>query len=173
MELDTDDSRAPYLPGRWPAAGNHSHRAIRAGRPAPVRAQNLPSTGRGADDCATRPSRPSSIEGLVVSRQGSGVFVRERTRRSVELEPQIEQAFESDQVSLDFAGFSAETLHGVLAEPLDKIRAGRLAPGRSHCGCYYFGATGPMVLPARPRPSPTTRACGNVGMASSCARSEP
>ncbi|HET9646762.1 MAG TPA: GntR family transcriptional regulator [Microlunatus sp.] len=52
-------------------------------------------------------------EGLVVSRQGRGVFLRERTQRSVELRPHIEQAFESEQVSLDFARFSAETLHGV------------------------------------------------------------
>src|ERR1022692_4329148 len=28
----------------------------------------------------------------------------------------------------DFAGFSGETLHGVIQEPLDKIRVGQLVP---------------------------------------------
>jgi len=67
-------------------------------------------------------------EGLTVSRQGSGVFVRSRTERPVGLRPYIERAFEAEQVSIDFAGFSGETLFGVMSEPLDKIRAGRLTP---------------------------------------------
>lgn len=67
-------------------------------------------------------------EGLVVSRQGSGVFVRERTERPVGLRPHIEQAFAEAQVTIDFAGFAGETLHGALQEPLDKIRSGRLTP---------------------------------------------
>ncbi|MFC7612386.1 GntR family transcriptional regulator [Actinokineospora soli] len=65
-------------------------------------------------------------EGLVVTRQGRGTFVRQRTERAVGLRPHVEQAFESGDVSIDFAGFSAETLHGVVQEPLDKIRAGRI-----------------------------------------------
>ncbi|TVT36406.1 GntR family transcriptional regulator [Amycolatopsis rhizosphaerae] len=71
-------------------------------------------------------------EGLIVSRQGSGVFVRERTERPVGLRPHIERAFEAQHVTLDFAGFSGETLHGVIAEPLDKIRIGRLRPESIH-----------------------------------------
>jgi DNA-binding transcriptional regulator YhcF (GntR family) len=67
-------------------------------------------------------------EGLIVSRQGSGVFVRERTERPVGLRPHIERAFDAQHVSIDFAGFSGETLHGVIQEPLDKIRIGRLTP---------------------------------------------
>ncbi|WP_184675309.1 GntR family transcriptional regulator [Saccharothrix violaceirubra] len=67
-------------------------------------------------------------DGLIVSRQGSGVYVRERTERPVGLRPHIERAFETDHVTIDFAGFSGETLHGVLQEPLDKIRIGRLTP---------------------------------------------
>ena len=31
-------------------------------------------------------------------------------------------------MSIDFAGFSGETLHGVIQEPLDKIRIGQLRP---------------------------------------------
>jgi len=51
---------------------------------------------------------------------------RQRTERSVGLRPHVEHAFESGNVTIDFAGFSAETLHGVIQEPLDKLRAGRL-----------------------------------------------
>ncbi|HET8658156.1 MAG TPA: winged helix-turn-helix domain-containing protein [Micromonosporaceae bacterium] len=67
-------------------------------------------------------------ERLVVSRQGSGAFVRAAAERPVGLRPHIEAAFAHPHVSVDFAGFSGETLHGALTEPLDKIRAGRLAP---------------------------------------------
>ena len=67
-------------------------------------------------------------ERLIVSRQGSGAFVRAQTDRPVGLRPHIEAAFERQHVSIDFAGFSSETLHGALSEPLDKIRAGRLTP---------------------------------------------
>jgi DNA-binding transcriptional regulator YhcF (GntR family) len=65
---------------------------------------------------------------LIVSRQGSGAFVRAQTERPVGLRPHIEAAFEQATVTLDFAGFSGETLHGAIQEPLDKIRAGRLTP---------------------------------------------
>lgn len=67
-------------------------------------------------------------EGHVASVQGRGVYVRERTTRPVGLRPIIEHAFEQPNVSIDFAGFSGETLHGAIQEPLDKIRAGRLTP---------------------------------------------
>ncbi|MEV4514496.1 GntR family transcriptional regulator [Dactylosporangium sp. NPDC049525] len=67
-------------------------------------------------------------ERLIVTRQGSGAFVRAQTERPVGLRPHIEAAFERQHVSIDFAGFSSETLHGALSEPLDKIRAGRLTP---------------------------------------------
>jgi hypothetical protein len=49
-------------------------------------------------------------------------------QRPVSLRPHIERAFEQAHVTIDFAGYSSETLHGVLSEPLDKIRTGRIAP---------------------------------------------
>ncbi len=67
-------------------------------------------------------------ERLIVSRQGSGAYVRAQTERPVGVRPHVEAAFERPHVSVDFAGFSGETLHGMLQEPLDKIRAGRLTP---------------------------------------------
>lgn len=146
MELDPDDSRAPYL-----QVAGLLRAGILTGRYAP--GDRLPSgpelaTQLGVARMTVQQAiRLLRSEGLVVSRQGSGVFVRERTQRSVELRPQIEQAFESDQVSLDFAGFSAETLQGVLAEPLDKIRAGRLAPESITLRLLLPDTTRPMVLP--------------------------
>ncbi|GIF68768.1 GntR family transcriptional regulator [Asanoa ishikariensis] len=67
-------------------------------------------------------------ERLIVTRQGTGAFVRTSTEKPVGLRPHIEAAFERPHVSIDFAGFSGETLHGAMTEPLDKIRAGRLSP---------------------------------------------
>ncbi|WP_280507051.1 GntR family transcriptional regulator [Nocardia flavorosea] len=88
-------------------------------------------------------------EGLVVSRKGSGVYVRERTERPVGLRPHIERAFESSAVTLDFAGFSGETLHGAVAEPIDRIREGRLRPDTLSVRLLIPDASIPWSLPAR------------------------
>jgi hypothetical protein len=82
-----------------------------------------------------------------VSRQGSGVFVRERTERPIGLRPHIERAFEQPNVTIDFAGFSGETLHGVIQEPLDKIRIGRLTPESVHVRLLLPDPTQPMTIP--------------------------
>lgn len=88
-------------------------------------------------------------EGLVVSRKGSGVYVRERTERPVGLRPHIERAFEGERVTIDFAGFSGETLHGAIAEPLDRIREGRLRPDSLTVRLLVPDASIPWHLPAR------------------------
>ncbi|OLT10147.1 GntR family transcriptional regulator [Pseudonocardia sp. CNS-139] len=87
-------------------------------------------------------------EGLIVSRQGSGVFVRERTERPVGLRPHMERAFEAERVTVDFAGFSGETLHGVMQEPLDKIRIGRLTPKAIHVRILVPDPTIPWSVPS-------------------------
>lgn len=69
-------------------------------------------------------------EGLIVTRKGKGSFVRRRTERPVELRLRVDAAFEADSVTVDFSGFSSETLHGAMREPLDKVRSGRRAPRR-------------------------------------------
>lgn len=88
-------------------------------------------------------------EGLVVSRAGSGVYVRQRTERPVGLRPHLERAFEEKQVTIDFAGFSGETLHGAISEPLDKIRAGRLRPDSITVRLLIPDTSVPWTLPAR------------------------
>ncbi len=87
-------------------------------------------------------------EGLVVTRQGRGSFVRQRTERSVGLRPHVEQIFEQGDVSIDFAGFSGETLYGVVSEPLDKIRAGRLQPSSLRFRILLPDLAQPIGLPA-------------------------
>jgi hypothetical protein len=68
---------------------------------------------------------------------------------SVGLRPFIEQAFAREHVTIDFAGFSGETLHGVIQEPLDKIRIGRIRPASITIRMLLPDTTRPMVLPCR------------------------
>ncbi|MFE9651565.1 GntR family transcriptional regulator [Micromonospora sp. NPDC006431] len=88
-------------------------------------------------------------ERLIVTRQGSGAFVRAQTQRAVELRPHIEAAFERPHVTIDFAGFSGETLRDALAEVLDKVRVGRLAPETIAVRVLVSDMSVPMALPAR------------------------
>lgn len=87
-------------------------------------------------------------DGLVVSRQGSGMFVRERMAKPVGLRPHIEQAFRDQHVTIDFAGLTSETLHGVLSEPLDQVRTGRLSPETVAIRVLVPDLTQPLALPA-------------------------
>lgn len=87
----------------------------------------------------------------------------------------MEQAFEQDQVKIDFAGFSGETLSTALQEPLDKIRIGRLTPESITVRVLLPDLTVPVGLPAlastagddeRVRSRMVTitdRACGSLG----------
>ncbi|RBM19400.1 GntR family transcriptional regulator [Prauserella sp. PE36] len=146
--LDPDDPRPPYQ-----QVANALRAAILTRKLGP--GDKLPSGPQLADRYGVaRMTVQQAIrllrdEGLVVSRQGSGVFVRERTERPVGLRPHLERAFEEPDVSVDFAGFSGETLHGVIAEPLDNIRAGRLRPNSVSVRLLVPDTAIPWSLPAR------------------------
>lgn len=86
-------------------------------------------------------------ERLIVSRQGSGAYVRARTERAREMRPHVEAAFERPHVTIDFAGFSGETLSNTLAEVLDKVRAGRLTPQSLRLRLLVADTSAPLVLP--------------------------
>lgn len=86
-------------------------------------------------------------EGLIVTRAGSGSYVRGRTERPVGLRPHIEAAFAQPQVTIDFAGFSSETLHSAMQEPLDKIRTGRLTPESITVRLLLPETEQPMAVP--------------------------
>ena len=80
---------------------------------------------------------------------------------SMGIRPFMEQAFAREHVTIDFAGFSGETLHGAVQEPLDKIRMGRSGPPASQSGCCCPTPPGPWSCPAAPMTSPTTRTTGS------------
>lgn len=132
---------------------NKLRAAILTGKLAP--GERLPSQPELADwfgvarETVKRGLDPLRAEGLIVSRQGSGVFVRAKTQRAVELRPHIEAAFERTHVAIDFAGFSGETLRDAVTEALDKIRIGRLAPETIAIRVLLSDMTVPMALPAR------------------------
>ncbi|WP_147144467.1 GntR family transcriptional regulator, partial [Nocardia ninae] len=146
--LDPDDPRPPYQ-----QVANALRAAILTRTIAP--GEKLPSGPQLAERYGVarmtvqQAIRVLRDEGLVVSRQGSGVYVRERTERPVGLRPHIERAFEQSAVTIDFAGFSGETLHGAIAEPLDKIRHGRLRPESLSVRVLVPDASVPWSLPAR------------------------
>jgi DNA-binding transcriptional regulator YhcF (GntR family) len=86
-------------------------------------------------------------ERLIITRQGSGAFVRAQTQRAVELRPHIEAAFDQPHVTVDFAGFSGETLRDALAEVLDKVRMGRVAPETIAVRVLVSDMSVPTALP--------------------------
>ncbi len=88
-------------------------------------------------------------EHLIVTRQGSGAYVRSQAERPVGLRPHIEAAFRRPHVSIAFAGFSSETLHGALQEPLDKVRAGRLTPESISIRILLPDLSTPAAVPSR------------------------
>ncbi|WP_088284579.1 GntR family transcriptional regulator [Kineosporia sp. A_224] len=127
MALDPNDSRPPYQ-----QVAAQLRAAILTGKLAP--GDQLPSGNEMAQTYAVarqtiqQALRILREEGLIVSRQGTGTFVKARTEKPVGLRPHLEAIFRAEEVTIDFAGFSGETLAGAIQEPLDKIRAGRLTP---------------------------------------------
>lgn len=88
-----------------------------------------------------------AAERIIVMGQGSNARVRAVTQRSVELRPHVEVAFEQPNVAIDFAGFSSETLRGVLSEPLDKIRVGKFTPESITVRILITDVSKPIALP--------------------------
>ncbi|MFC1226935.1 GntR family transcriptional regulator [Streptomyces sp. Sce081] len=152
MSLDPDDPRPPYV-----QITNLLRAAILTKKLEP--GEQLPSqndlTKRYKVSRATvqRALRDLEAEGLVVARQGKGAFVRVRTERPMELRTHIEQAFTEQAVTIDFAGFSGETLHTALLEPIDKIRSGRLRPESINIRILVPDTRKPQAIPAPVEPA--------------------
>jgi DNA-binding transcriptional regulator YhcF (GntR family) len=147
-ELDPDDPRPPYQ-----QVANALRAAILTLKFKP--GEKLPSQSELAKRYGVaRMTVQQSLrllreENLIVSRQGSGVFVRERTERPVGLRPHVESAFGQVNVSIDFSGYTAETLNGIIQEPLDKIRHGRLTPETIEIRLLLSDMKNPIALPSR------------------------
>jgi len=145
--IDPDDPRPPFR-----QVADVIRAAILTGRLTP--GDKIPSGPELAEryhiakNTAQKAVDALKDEGLVVSRHGSGVYVRERTERAVGLRPHIERAFSKPEVTIDFAGFSGETLHGALVEPLDKVRHGGFRPDSIAVRILVPNPTVPWALPA-------------------------
>lgn len=148
MRLDPDDPRPPYVQVATQLRAAILTRKFAPGEKLPS-GPELAKTFGVARQTIQQAIRELREEGLIVSRQGSGVFVREKTARPVGLRPHIEQAFKRQEVTIDFAGFSGETLHGAVQEALDSIRAGRIAPERITIRLLLPDTSRPWSLPAR------------------------
>lgn len=146
-KLDPDDPRPPYVQVASALKAAILTRAFQPGEKLPS-GPALASHYDLSRMTIQQAIRVLRDEGLVVSRQGSGVYVRERTERAVSLRPYVERAFEQPEVSIDFAGFSGETLLGAIQEPIDKIRIGRLTPRSLRLRVLVPDLTVPTGLPS-------------------------
>ncbi|MGC4852268.1 GntR family transcriptional regulator [Micromonospora sp. DT4] len=148
MSLDPDD---PRTPSQQIAAALRAE--IKTGRFAP--GEKLPSQHdlverfSVARETIKAALRKLQEERLIVTRQGSGTFVRANTERPVGLRPHVERAFEAPHVTIDFAGFSGETLYNAIQETLDKVRIGRLTPESIRLRVLISDMTAPMAIPCR------------------------
>lgn len=146
MSLDPDDPRPPYQQVAAALRAAILTRKIAPGEKLPTQAE-LATTYGVARMTVQQALRLLKDEGLTVSRQGSGVFARARTERPIGLRPHIEAAFEADEVTIDFVGYTAETLHGIISEPLDKVRSGRLTPKSLKLRLLLSDMRRPLGLP--------------------------
>jgi DNA-binding transcriptional regulator YhcF (GntR family) len=146
--LDPDDDRPPYEQVASSLGAAIRTRKLGPGDKLPSH-KTLTELYGFARATIQRALRDLEDEGLVVSRKGSGVYVRNRTERPAGLRPYVEQAFSSRNVTIDFAGFSSETLHGALQEPLDKIRVGRLTPSTINIRILVPDMSVPQAAPVR------------------------
>ena len=93
--------------------------------------------------------RPSAGEYPLTSQGTAAVMPPASVVLSTGLRPYIEQAFTAEHVVIDFAGFSGETLHGVVQEPLDMIRTGQIKPASVAIRMLLPDTTRPMAIPCR------------------------
>jgi DNA-binding transcriptional regulator YhcF (GntR family) len=150
VPLDPDDSRPPYLQIAHALRAGILTKKLGPGEQLPSGPELARQYGV-ARMTVQQALKVLRDEGLVFSRPGSGVYVRERTEKPVGLRPHVERAFEASEVRIDFAGFSGETLHGVLQEPLDKVRAGRYSPRSVQLRILVPSTEEPWMLPCDAR----------------------
>lgn len=161
-EVDHDDSRPPYLQ----IAGFLRAQILTGELPAGARVPSQTELAKRfgvARGTVQEAMRVLKDEGIIASQRGGRTSVRARTERPIELRPHVETAFEHPQVAIDFAGYTSETLHGILQEPLDQVRSGRLAPESITIRLLLADMTRPIALPASEDGGDTPTARERVG----------
>jgi hypothetical protein len=91
---------------------------------------------------AVSPTGPARMSTAAPAGPGSALVTS-----PISIRPYVEAAFDREHVSIDFFGFSGETLHGVIQEPLDKIRAGQLKPRSLSLRILVPDTSQPMAVP--------------------------
>lgn len=146
--LDPDDPRPPYR-----QVANHLRAAILTGEFEP--GDQLPTGGQLSEMYGVaRMTIQKAIqilrkEDLIVSRQGSGVFVRGRATTATGLRSAVDSGFEANEVTIDFLGNSTESLRSALADPLEKVRRGRYTPDLIRVRAVVPDTAAPWTLPCR------------------------
>jgi DNA-binding transcriptional regulator YhcF (GntR family) len=153
QQLDPSDPRPPFKQVANALRAAILTKKVKAGEKLP--SQNELATQYGVARMTIQQAlRILRDEGLIVSRVGSGVYVREQADQAVGLRPHIEKAFEHDTVRIDFAGLTGETLLGALGEPIDRIRRGRLTPQSISIRMLLPDLTQPIAVPSRAGDNP-------------------
>lgn len=126
--LDLDDPRPPYQ-----QVANSLRASIRTGVYPP--GKRLPSQTELAKEFGVarmtvqQALRELKKDQLVVSRQGSGVFVRERTSTlGSPAEPFVAACFQSRDVAIDYVGSLTVNFLTAMHESVDRVRRGLLNP---------------------------------------------
>ncbi|MFC7620037.1 GntR family transcriptional regulator [Microlunatus sp. GCM10028923] len=124
FDFDPDDPRTPSQ-----QIANALRAAILAGRlesgeRLPTQ-QQLAARYGVARETVKSALRILDREGLIVSRQGSGSFVRTRQSVPTDIRGYLRTAFDRPEVSIDYAGWRGETLSHTLPGALDVVRSGR------------------------------------------------
>jgi DNA-binding transcriptional regulator YhcF (GntR family) len=97
-------------------------------------------------------------EGMIVSRQGSGVFVRTRRGTEHDVEEFLRSAFDRPHVTIDYAGWRAETLSHVLPRALDVLRSGQASATSFRLRLLLVDPSAPAGLPRPVDPGVSMRA---------------
>ncbi|MDX2974241.1 GntR family transcriptional regulator [Kribbella solani] len=148
QQLDPSDPRPPFKQVANALRAAILTKKVKAGEKLP--SQNELATQYGVARMTIQQAlRILRDEGLIVSRVGSGVYVREQADQTVGLRPRVEKAFERDAVRIDFAGLTGETLLGALEEPIDRIRRGRLTPQSISIRILLPDFDKPIAVPSR------------------------
>ena len=139
----------PDLAGHYPSRAQH-HRWLTGA----VRSLPHPDHCRVLEEMflgwtAEQLFQPSTGERPLITAGAAAVINPASVVLSTGLRPYIEQAFTSEHVAIDFAGFSGETLHGVVQEPLDMIRTGQIKPASVTIRMLLPDTTRPMAVPCR------------------------
>ncbi|TDO62584.1 regulatory GntR family protein [Kribbella sp. VKM Ac-2571] len=148
MELDPNDTRPPYRQVATALRAGILTQKFTAGERLPSQ-QELATQYGVARMTIQQALKVLRDEGLIVSRVGSGVYVRDRADQAVGLRPHIEKAFERTRVTIDFAGLTGETLLGALEEPIERIRRGRLTPESVTVRLLLPDLSQPLAVPSR------------------------